>query len=75
MNKISLLTKDIENKIKKIVDLQSQLKKENNHLIQEVHDLKKIVENQNVIIENLEKKLKILKIVKTLEKGKDNQQA
>lgn len=75
MNKISLLTKDIENKIKKIVDLQSQLKKENNHLIQEVHDLKKIVENQNVIIENLEKKLKILKIAKTLEIGKDNQQA
>ena len=62
MNKISLLTTDIENKIKKIVDLQSQLKKENNHLIQEVHDLKKIVENQNVIIGNLENNLKILKI-------------
>lgn len=75
MNKISLLTKDIENKIKKIVDLQSQLKKENNHLIQEVHDLKKIVENQNVIIGNLENNLKILKIAKTLNKGKDNQQA
>ena len=75
MNKISLLTKDIENKIKKIVDLQSQLKKENNHLIQEVHDLKKIVENQNVIIGNLENNLKILKIAKTLEIGKDNQQA
>lgn len=75
MNKISLLTTDIENKIKKIVDLQSQLKKENNHLIQEVHDLKKIVENQNVIIGNLENNLKILKIAKTLNKGKDNQQA
>lgn len=75
MNKISLLTKDIENKIKKIVDLQSQLKKENNHLIQEVHALKNIIEDQKVIIENLEKKLKILKIAKTLEIGKDNQQA
>ncbi|HPS46364.1 MAG TPA: hypothetical protein PKZ21_04250 [Bacteroidales bacterium] len=75
MNKISLLTTDIENKIKKIVDLQSQLKKGNNHLIQEVHALKNIIEDQKVIIENLEKKLKILKIAKTLEIGKDNQQA
>ena len=48
MNKISLLTKDIENKIKKIVDLQSQLKKENNHLIQEVHALKNIIEDTKV---------------------------
>ena len=52
MNKISLLTTDIENKIKKIVDLQSQLKKGNNHLIQEVHALKNIIEDQKVIIEN-----------------------
>jgi hypothetical protein len=74
MDKVSLIVSGLEFKIKKIVDLQSQTIKENQKLKQEVLELKNIVENQKVVIKELEEKIKILKVAKTLERGKDTYQ-
>jgi len=75
MDKFSIIVSGLEYKIKKIVDLQNQILNENKKIKQEIHDKKNIIEDQKVIIKNLEEKIKVLKIAKTLEAGKDNNQA
>jgi chromosome segregation ATPase len=76
MDKFSIIVSGLEYKIKKIVDLQNQASNENQKLKQEIHEIKNIIEDQKVIITNLEEKIKVLKIAKTLEAaGKDNNQA
>ena len=74
MDKVSIIVSGLEYKVKKIVDLQNQTVIENLKLKQEIQNNKLIVENQKVIIKDLEEKLKVLKIVKTLESGKDTYQ-
>jgi hypothetical protein len=75
MDKFSIIVSGLEYKIKKIVDLQNQILNENKKIKQEIHDKKNIIEDQKVIIKNLEEKIKVLRIAKTLEAGKDNNQA
>jgi hypothetical protein len=74
MDKVSTIVSGLEYKIKKIVDLQNQTLNENKKLKQEIHDIKHIIEDQKVIIKNNEEKIKVLKIAKTLDSGKDNYQ-
>ena len=74
MDKVSIIVSGLEYKVKKIVDLQNQTLIENQKLKQEIQNNKLIVENQKVIIKDLEEKLKVLKVVKTLESGKDTYQ-
>jgi hypothetical protein len=72
MDKVSLIVSGLEYKIKKIVDLHNQTSTENNHLKQEIKELKNIIENQKVIISKTEDKNKVQKIAGVLEQGKDN---
>jgi len=74
MDKVSIIVSGLEYKVKKIVDLQNQTLIENQKLKQENQNNKLIIENQKVIIKDLEEKLKVLKVAKTLESGKDTYQ-
>ncbi len=74
MDKVSIIVSGLEYKVKKIVDLQNQTLIENQKLKQEIQNNKLIVETQKVIIKDLEEKLKVLKVAKTLESGKDTYQ-
>jgi len=75
MEKNSIILSGLEYKIKKIVDLQNNTLSENQKLKQELHDIKHLIENQKVIINNFKEKTKVLMIAKTLESGKDSYQA
>jgi hypothetical protein len=75
MEKVSIILPRLEYKIKKIVDLQNNTLTENQKLKQELNDIKHIIENQKVTINNFKEKAKVLMIAKTLENGKDSYQA
>jgi len=74
MDKVSIIVSGLEYKIKKIVDLQNETSTENKKLKQDIHEIKHIIEDQKVIINKLEEKIKVLKIVKTLEGREDSYQ-
>ncbi|MFH0866423.1 MAG: hypothetical protein V1904_09510 [Bacteroidota bacterium] len=72
MDKVSIILPSLEFKLKKIVDLQQQTIKENEKLKKDHSESNKIIEEQKVIIKNLEEKIKVLKISKSIEGKNDN---
>ena len=74
MDKVSIIVSGLEYKIKKIVDLQYETFTQNQKLKQDIHEINNIVENQKVIINNLEEKIKVLRISKTLDGREDSYQ-
>jgi hypothetical protein len=74
MDKVSIIVSGLEYKIKKIVDLQNETLTENKKLKQDIHETKHIIENQKVIINKLEEKIKVLKIAGTFEGREDSYQ-
>ena len=74
MDKVSIILSGLEYKVKKIVDLQNKTFSENRELKQEIENNKLIIENQKVIIKDLDDKIKVPKVAKSLESGKDTYQ-
>jgi len=75
MDKVSTIISELEYKVKKIVTLQSETLTETLTQRKNIQDLNHIIEEQKVIIKNLEEKVKVQKIAKTIEYGKDSYQA
>jgi len=71
MDNITIIISSLENKIKKIVDLQNYSSVENNTLRKENYQLSKIIEEQKVIIKKLEEKVEVLKIAKSVDEGEN----
>jgi len=74
MDKVSIIVSELEYKIKKIVNLQCETFAETQKQKKDIHSLHQIIEEQKSIIKNLEEKVKVQKITKTLEYGKDTYQ-
>lgn len=72
MKEVYQLIINIDNKVKQLVSLrdkdQDNIEQLNNRII----ELQTIIKEQKLAIIQLEEKIKILKITKSLEKGKDN---
>jgi len=71
MDNVSIIISSLENKIKKIVDLQNYSSAENNSLRNENYQLNKIVEEQKIKIKKLEEKVEVLKIAKSVDEGEN----
>jgi hypothetical protein len=74
MDKVSLIVSELEYKVKKIVNLQNETFAETQKQKKDIHDLHQIIEEQKNIIKSSEEKIKVQKITKTLEYGKDTYQ-
>jgi phage shock protein A len=57
----------IENKLLRLIEEQKQLREKTDEYQHEIHELKKIDEEQKKIIRQLEDKINTLRITKTLE--------
>jgi hypothetical protein len=69
MQDLSVLISGIEFKLRKLLEQQHQLSKQNSKLSNENQNLKEIIENQYKTIKELEEKYKVLKIAKSLDEG------
>jgi hypothetical protein len=74
MDKVALIVSELEYKVKKIVNLQNVTFTETQKQKKDIHSLHQIIEGQKNTIKNLEEKIKVQKITKTLEYGKDTYQ-
>jgi len=74
MDKLEIIVNELDYKVKKIVYLHQNtlIEIQNKNTI--IENQKKQIEEQTNIINELEKKLTLQKITKTLEQGKDNYQ-
>jgi len=71
MKDFNVLVCDIEFKAKKLVGKTNDLMCKNEELLKKNQELSLIIENQKNNIKNIEGKINILKITKTIEKGKE----
>jgi len=74
MDKVSIIVSELEYKIKKLVNLQYEALAETQKQKEDISNLHQIIEEQKIKIKNSEEKIKVQKITKTLEYGKDTYQ-
>jgi polyribonucleotide nucleotidyltransferase len=74
MSEISYIISELENKLKKLVDLHLNLKEKNKRLINENEELKKNIEDKNNTIINLKDKNNIEIIANQLGKNTKNKE-
>ena len=74
MSEISYIISELENKLKKLVDLHLNLKEKNKRLIIENEELKKYLEEKNNTIINLKDKNNIEVIANQLGKNTKNKE-
>lgn len=72
MKSINKLIAGIEYKVRELTERLQSLQVEKKELNQAIDNLKQTIEEQNSKIRELEEKLFTLKLVKTLNKGKEN---
>ncbi len=65
----------IYERIRKLIDLQNQLKEYNSELLKKQEDLKQIIEKQKNEIEQLKDKNRNLKIAKSVKQSEENSDA
>jgi uncharacterized coiled-coil DUF342 family protein len=66
MGDVVTLVSGIEYKVRRLAERHTQLKDENDVLSSEIRELKKINNEQKQIINQLEEKIKVLKLTRTL---------
>lgn len=74
MSELEQLVTQIEHRSRKLVKERSELNKEKSQLEVQISELKAIVKNQNLSINELKEKHQVLKIAKTIE-SEDNNEA
>ncbi|NQV01498.1 MAG: hypothetical protein HQ542_02550 [Bacteroidia bacterium] len=67
MGDVETLVSGIDNKVHKLIERLQILQKENDQFRQEIHELNQINQRQNQTIEELEKKINLLKTTRNLE--------
>lgn len=72
MGDVVTLVSGIEYKVRKLTERQSQLKKENEIYSLEIQKLNKNNDEQKKIINQLEEKIKVLKLAKAIETKEGN---
>jgi uncharacterized coiled-coil DUF342 family protein len=75
MKDVATLVSGIEYKLRKLIDQHQSARDENTRLINEIQELKKVINEQKQTISQLEEKSKILKLAKTLETKEGNVEA
>ncbi len=75
MKDVATLVSGIEYKLRKLIDQHQSTRDENSRLINEIQELKKVINEQKQTISQLEEKSKILKLAKTLETKEGNVEA
>ena len=75
MNKTLNIAIELKEKAKKLVTLHQENSRKISILEAKILELNKIIENQKTVIINLGERLKIQKITKTIESGKDSYNA
>lgn len=71
MDKVSIIVSELEYKIKKIVILLDEKLIEIQNQQKKIQELEQIIDKQKITNKNLEEKVKVQKITKALEFGKD----
>ncbi|NVO01514.1 MAG: hypothetical protein HXX09_02305 [Bacteroidetes bacterium] len=69
MNDLSIIVTGLEYKVKKLLDLQRKIERENSIIKKENYELKKTLEESSTKISEFEQKIKTIKITKAIEKG------
>lgn len=72
MDDVTTLVSGIEFKVRKLIARQKKLRGENENLIIDINQLKKINEEQKQVIKGLEEKIQVLKLARTSEGKEDN---
>ncbi len=62
-----VLITGIEYKVRKLTDLFSKLEKNQQILVEENEELKKVIEEKNIFVENLKEEIQKIKLAKSLE--------
>ena len=75
MKDVATLVSGIEYKFRKLIEHHQLLRAENKRLINENQEIKQVTNNQNQTIKQLEEKIKILRLAKTLETKEGNVEA
>ncbi|MCK9204060.1 MAG: hypothetical protein M0P58_06405 [Bacteroidales bacterium] len=75
MSEVLTLVTGIQYKLKKLIGRYEVLKAENKQYITEIQELKTINNHQKETIKQLEERIKLLKIAKTLEQKEGNVEA
>ena len=69
MNESDKLIEDIEYKVNKLIELKLKSENENSKLLNDISELKKIINKQKLDINKLEENNKVLKIAKSIDTG------
>ena len=75
MKDVASLVSGIELKVRKLIEQQQVVSSENEKLIKEIHQLKQANNEQKQTIKQLEEKIKVLRLAKTLETKEGNVEA
>lgn len=70
MNNIEIKIKELENKVKNLLDLHRKTEKEKKEKEFEIVRLKDIIESQNQSIDDLKNKINIISFTKTIDETK-----
>jgi hypothetical protein len=68
MKDVATLVSGIDYKLRKLIEQHRIQRDDHQRVLAEIEDLKKVIGMQKIAINNLEEKIKILKITKTIEK-------
>ncbi len=72
MNNLDKLIEDLEYKANKLVESKRKSENENSKLLNDISELKKIINKQKLDINKLEENNKVLKIAKSIETGEES---
>ncbi|MFC2111541.1 hypothetical protein ACFLQ5_03730 [Bacteroidota bacterium] len=69
MNNIDKLVEDLDYKANKLIESKRKTENENSKLLNDISELKKIINKQKLDINKLEENNKVLKIAKSIDTG------
>ncbi|MCF8298964.1 MAG: hypothetical protein K9J13_15555 [Saprospiraceae bacterium] len=72
MNNLDKLIEDLEYKARKLVESKQKTENENSKLLNDISELKKIINKQKLDINKLEENNKVLKIAKSIDTGEES---